>query len=93
MAPAVVAADWLQDVVRTGIRATGDEEPMVLFSKAGHDAMAIADLTEYAMLFVRCEGGVSHHPEENVTEADVATALDAFEAAVHAFAEARAGRV
>ncbi|MDY0912503.1 allantoate amidohydrolase [Rathayibacter festucae] len=92
-APAVVAADWLQDVVRTGIRATGDEEPMVLFSKAGHDAMAIADLTEYAMLFVRCEGGVSHHPEENVTEADVATALDAFEAAVHAFAEARAGRV
>ncbi|MCJ1682642.1 allantoate amidohydrolase [Rathayibacter sp. VKM Ac-2928] len=92
-APAVVAADWLQDVVRAGIRATGDEEPMVLFSKAGHDAMAIADLTEYAMLFVRCEGGVSHHPEENVTEADVATALDAFEAAVHAFAEARAGRV
>ena len=92
-APAVVAADWLQDVVRTGIRATGDEQPMVLFSKAGHDAMAIADLTEYAMLFVRCEGGVSHHPEENVTEADVATALDAFEAAVHAFAEARAGRV
>jgi allantoate deiminase len=92
-APAVVAADWLQDVVRTGIRATGDAEPMVLFSKAGHDAMAIADLTEYAMLFVRCEGGVSHHPEENVTEADVATALDAFEAAVHAFAEARAGRV
>ncbi|WP_367947785.1 allantoate amidohydrolase [Rathayibacter sp. VKM Ac-2858] len=92
-APAVVAADWLQDVVRAGIRATGDEQPMVLFSKAGHDAMAIADLTEYAMLFVRCEGGVSHHPEENVTEADVATALDAFEAAVHAFAEARAGRV
>ncbi|NQX14505.1 allantoate amidohydrolase [Rathayibacter sp. VKM Ac-2857] len=92
-APAVVAADWLQDVVRTGIRATGDQEPMVLFSKAGHDAMAIADLTEYAMLFVRCEGGVSHHPEENVTEADVATALDAFEAAVLAFAEARAGRV
>ncbi|WKK71531.1 allantoate amidohydrolase [Rathayibacter oskolensis] len=89
-APAVVAAERLQDVVRQGIRATGDAEPMVLFSKAGHDAMAIAELTEYAMLFVRCEGGVSHHPDENVTEADVATALDAFEAAVHAFAEARA---
>lgn len=88
-APAVVAADRLQDVVRAGIRATGDEEPMVLFSKAGHDAMAIAELTDYAMLFVRCEGGVSHHPDENVTEEDVATALDALEAAVHAFAEAR----
>jgi allantoate deiminase len=89
-APAVVAADHLQDVVRAGIRATGDEEPMVLFSKAGHDAMAIAELTDYAMLFVRCEGGVSHHPDENVTEVDVATALDAFEAAVHALAETRA---
>ncbi|SMH36435.1 allantoate deiminase [Rathayibacter oskolensis] len=91
-APAVVAADWLQDVVRQGIRSTGDPEPMVLFSKAGHDAMAIADLTEYAMLFVRCEGGVSHHPDENVTEEDVATALDAFEAAVHAFAAAQESR-
>jgi allantoate deiminase len=89
-APAVVASDRLQDVIREGIRATGDEEPMVLFSKAGHDAMAIAELTEYAMLFLRCEGGVSHHPEENVTEADVAVALDAFEAAVHAFARSRA---
>ncbi|MBO0982274.1 allantoate amidohydrolase [Rathayibacter sp. SD072] len=89
-APAVVASAALQDVIREGIRATGDEEPMVLFSKAGHDAMAIAELTDYAMLFLRCEGGVSHHPEENVTEADVAVALDAFEAAVHAFARSRA---
>ncbi|PPF48465.1 MULTISPECIES: allantoate amidohydrolase [unclassified Rathayibacter] len=86
-APAVVASSRLQDVVRAGIRATGDAEPMVLFSKAGHDAMAVADLAEYAMLFLRCEGGVSHHPDENVTEADVATALDAFEAAVLALAD------
>ncbi|MBF4462126.1 allantoate amidohydrolase [Rathayibacter sp. VKM Ac-2878] len=89
-APAVAAAGHLQDVVRAGIRATGDAEPMVLFSKAGHDAMAIAELADYAMLFLRCEGGVSHHPAENVTEADVASALDAFEAAVLAFAESRA---
>ncbi|NQX13535.1 allantoate amidohydrolase [Microbacteriaceae bacterium VKM Ac-2855] len=87
-APAVVASDALQDVIRAGIVSTGDEDPMVLFSKAGHDAMAIADLTDYAMLFIRCEGGVSHHPEENVTEEDVAVSLDAFEAAVHAFAAA-----
>lgn len=87
-APAVVASDALQDVIRAGIVATGDDDPMVLFSKAGHDAMAIADLTDYAMLFIRCEGGVSHHPEENVTEEDVAVSLDAFEAAVHAFAAA-----
>lgn len=86
-APAVIASARLQDMVRAGIRATGDAEPMVLFSKAGHDAMAVADLTDYAMLFLRCEGGVSHHPDESVTEADVATALDAFEAAVLALAD------
>ena len=28
------------------------------------------------MLFVRCAGGVSHHPDESVEEADVAVALD-----------------
>ncbi|GAA4267524.1 allantoate amidohydrolase [Frondihabitans peucedani] len=86
-APAVRAASRLQDVVRSGILRTGDTDPTVLFSKAGHDAMAIADLTDWAMLFVRNGlGGISHHPDETVTEADVATALDAFEAAVLALA-------
>jgi allantoate deiminase len=28
------------------------------------------------MLFVRCAGGVSHHPDESVDPADVAVALD-----------------
>ena len=43
-------------------------------SGAGHDAMALADLTSVAMLFVRCEGGISHHPAESMTakDADVA---------------------
>jgi allantoate deiminase len=29
------------------------------------------------MLFLRCEGGISHHPAENVREDDVAAALEA----------------
>ena len=29
------------------------------------------------MLFVRCAGGVSHHPAESVTVQDVAAAIDA----------------
>ena len=87
-APAVVASPALRDVVRDGIAATGDADPMVLFSKAGHDAMAVAELTDWAMLFVRCgNGGISHHPDEIVTLADVAVALDAFEASVRALAE------
>jgi acetylornithine deacetylase/succinyl-diaminopimelate desuccinylase-like protein len=28
------------------------------------------------MLFVRCAGGVSHHPAESVTVQDVAAAID-----------------
>jgi len=39
-------------------------------SGAGHDAMAMAALTDVAMLFVRCEGGISHHPDEQMTTAD-----------------------
>lgn len=86
-APAVVASDRLREAIRAGVVATGDTDPTVLFSKAGHDAMAIADLTDWAMLFVRNgRGGISHHPDEIVTEADVAVAIDALDAAVLAVA-------
>ena len=47
-----------------------------LASGAGHDAVALSELTGVAMLFVRCAGGVSHHPAESVDVADVAVALD-----------------
>ncbi len=49
---------------------------MQLASGAGHDAVVMAGLTEVAMLFVRCKGGISHHPAESVTEEDVAVAID-----------------
>ena len=42
-------------------------------SGAGHDGMALIDLAPIGMLFVRCEGGISHNPAESVTERDVAT--------------------
>jgi allantoate deiminase len=45
-------------------------------SGAGHDAVALATLCPVAMLFVRCAGGLSHHPDEAVEPADVAVALD-----------------
>jgi len=47
-----------------------------LTSGAGHDAVEMAGLTEIAMLFVRCKGGISHNPAESVDEADVAVAID-----------------
>ena len=48
-------------------------------SGAGHDAAMMAHVAPAAMLFVRCRGGVSHHPAESVEEADVAVAVDAME--------------
>ncbi len=51
--------------------------PRRLPSGAGHDAMVMADLCPTAMLFIRCEGGISHNPAESVTEADCALAARA----------------
>ena len=81
-APAAPCAPWLQEAVASGIRATGDVDPTAQWSRAGHDAMAMAATTEIGMLFVRCFDGISHHPGEDVREVDVARGLDALEHAV-----------
>jgi allantoate deiminase len=86
-ADAVVCDPALRDAVEEGVRSTGQQDVPVLWSRAGHDGMAVADVTGFAMLFVRCgNDGVSHAPDEIVSEPDVALALDAFEAAVLAVA-------
>ena len=85
-ADAVVCDLDLRAGIEAGIRATGDGEPMALWSRAGHDGMAVVAVTPIAMLFLRCKGGVSHHPDEHVRKGDVALALDAYEAAVLALA-------
>jgi allantoate deiminase len=54
-------------------------------SGAGHDGMAIIDIAPIGMLFVRCEGGISHNPAEAVTFADVATGLSVFARFIVAF--------
>ena len=46
-------------------------EPRYLASGAGHDGMAMSDMTDIGMLFVRCgNGGISHNPAETMTVAD-----------------------
>jgi len=81
-ADAVRCGERLRRAIGAGIRSTGDADPMTLWSRAGHDGLAVSAVTDFAMLFIRCAGGVSHHPDESVTEPDVAVALDAFSAAV-----------
>jgi allantoate deiminase len=74
-APAVAADAALGEALAAAIDASG--LPVVrLASGAGHDGVALSALTGVAMLFVRCAGGISHHPDESVDEADVAVALD-----------------
>jgi allantoate deiminase len=46
-----------------------------LVSGAGHDGVVMSTLAPVAMLFVRCRGGLSHHPAEYASPADLAIAL------------------
>lgn len=48
---------------------------IALASGAGHDAVVLSRIAPVSMLFVRCRGGLSHHPDEHVAPRDLATAL------------------
>ncbi len=60
---------------------------LTLSSGAGHDAVVMSKLTDVAMLFVRCAGGISHNPAEAVMEEDVALAIDVLERFLAHFSE------
>jgi allantoate deiminase len=47
-----------------------------LASGAGHDAVILSTATPVAMLFVRCRDGLSHHPDEFVSQGDLTVALE-----------------
>ncbi|WP_375386656.1 allantoate amidohydrolase [uncultured Microbacterium sp.] len=90
-APAVLCAPLLQDVVREGIVSTlprGAAAPASIFSRAGHDGMAIGAITDVGMLFLRNPDGISHHPDESVSAGDVAVGIRALaESVLHLAAE------
>ncbi|NNH03530.1 M20 family metallo-hydrolase [Microbacterium ulmi] len=83
-APAVMCAPLLRDVVGEGIRSTapGSDDPPVIFSRAGHDGMAIGSITGIGMLFLRNPDGISHHPDELVSTEDVGLGIRALAEAV-----------
>lgn len=89
-APAVDCAGWLQDHQSRALESLA-LSPIQLMSGAGHDAMAMARITDVAMFFIRCAGGISHHPDESVMEADVACAIAAMAGTLFNI-EASAGR-
>ncbi len=74
--------------------ALARHQPRVLAlpSGAGHDAAALSAVCPVAMLFVRCNGGVSHHPAESVETADVAKAIAVLRDFVGSLGASRKGR-
>ena len=65
----VPCAPWLKGQVADAV-ATEGYPVFELPSGAGHDGMAMIDISDVAMIFVRCRGGISHHPAEHVELAD-----------------------
>src|SRR5712664_4193996 len=65
----VPCAPWLKSQVAEAIAGEG-YRLFELPSGAGHDGMAMIDIADVAMMFVRCRGGISHHPDEHVDVAD-----------------------
>ena len=69
-AAAAPCAPWLMQQLSEATARAG-VTPFNLPSGAGHDAMAMAAMTDVAMLFTRCgNGGISHNPLEVMTADD-----------------------
>ena len=74
--PARACDPGLRAGLERAVAASGSR-PLSLMSGATHDASAMADLCPMAMLFVRCRGGVSHHPDEYASPEDMGAAVEA----------------
>jgi allantoate deiminase len=81
-------AGWLQAQIGEAIAAEG-LPVRKLPSGAGHDGMAMIDLADIGMLFIRCEKGISHNPAEAITLADVETGARVFLRFIERFDPAR----
>jgi acetylornithine deacetylase/succinyl-diaminopimelate desuccinylase-like protein len=72
---ATPCAEWLMAQLANVIAARGLRVRR-LASGAGHDATAMRDLTDVAMLFVPCAGGISHNPREAAEVGDIAVGCE-----------------
>ncbi|WP_246071701.1 Zn-dependent hydrolase [Miniimonas arenae] len=85
-APAVFCSERLLDAAREGVDAVQTQDVPTLFSPAGHDGMAVAAVTDVAMIFMRNPDGISHHPAEYVSPDDLGLGIAALTTAVRALA-------
>jgi allantoate deiminase len=75
-APAAESDPAFVDALTKSVRMQ-DGQGIILPSGAGHDAMAFRTVCPQAMLFVRCKDGLSHHPDEHASAADIGAAARA----------------
>ncbi|CAN7402003.1 M20 family metallo-hydrolase [Rossellomorea sp. LjRoot5] len=56
-------ADWIKKVMKEEDEKLGFDSP-TLMSGPFHDALIMSYISDYGMIFVRCEKGISHNPLE-----------------------------
>lgn len=89
--PTAASAPWLVDALAESVEGLGLPSPR-LVSGAGHDGQSMAHLTDVAMLFVRCKGGISHNPLESATASDMGLAVAALIRFIERFDPSRRGQ-
>jgi N-carbamoyl-L-amino-acid hydrolase len=73
--PAVVFDSRCVDAVRQSVNGLGIKS-LEMVSGAGHDSVYVSRVAPTAMIFVPCEGGLSHCETENAKPADLAAGCD-----------------
>ena len=84
--PATPCAPALRRLVAAAIDEAG-WPALRLPSGAGHDAMEVAAIMPVGMVFVRCRGGLSHHPGEHVSDEDAEAGARVLHRAITKFPE------
>ncbi|MGF3104778.1 M20 family metallo-hydrolase [Rossellomorea sp. DUT-2] len=63
-------ADWIKDIMKEEDEKLGLNSP-TLMSGPFHDALFMSYISDYGMIFVRCEKGISHNPLEYAEMDDI----------------------
>ncbi|MFC7785233.1 M20 family metallo-hydrolase [Rossellomorea sp. GCM10028870] len=63
-------ADWIKDIMKEEDEKLGLDSP-TLMSGPFHDALFMSYISDYGMIFIRCEKGISHNPMEYAEMDDV----------------------
>jgi N-carbamoyl-L-amino-acid hydrolase len=88
--PATPFDDACVEAVRHGAMR-GGYTSMEIVSGAGHDAVYMARVAPTGMIFIPCEGGISHNEIENATREDCAAGAQVLLSAIVARANTQVG--